>query len=90
MTQADRAPARRRSLDSPPTGGQARSPETSLPPVPVYQRKPSRRLSPAEMRKIQAEYDPKALKHTRRGHDWPPCQCDNPRCPDRRVHHGAA
>lgn len=81
---------RRRPLDSLSGGQVGVSAEPNRPPVSMPTRRPSRRVTAAEMAAIQATYDPNAINDTRRGSGWPPCQCDNPRCPDRRVHHGAA
>lgn len=63
-------------------------------PTPVPRSiRPRRTVPPAQMKAIQAEYDPNRLalaKH--QGSEYPPCECGADRCPDRRkgVPHGAA
>lgn len=88
--QADQAhlpdALRRRPLDS-PNGGQAVPNDDPRPPevMPGRVRRPSRRVTAAEMKAIQAQYDPNAIKKERRPAGWPVCCCGNHDCPDKGV-----
>ncbi len=50
-------------------------------------RKPPERLTAAQLRAYQQDYDPEkvATLSLRRNSDWPLCECGEASCPDRRF-----